>query len=558
MSGPGSIAGTKHAASTALVVLAALALVVPFAGKAVHVDDPLFVWMARHIVSDPLDPYGFSVNWNGSTQPAYVVNQNPPFLAYWFAAVGGALGWGEFTLHAAAALFTALAAAGIYALARALSAAPRLAALLAVVSPGFVVSSTTLMTDVPMLALYVWSLVAWIRGIQSGRHALLFASAVLIGAAALTKYFGITAAPLALVYALCSRVRPRGWWAHLAIPLAMTGSYVAWGFAAYDVNVIALAAESATSPQWRHSVHPPGYLSIGLAFTGAVTAPVALIAPWLWRPRAAAWGAVAALLAAGALASPPIYSLLFGKQFIGTPFYRVQVAVWMLAGIHALAVAVVECARRRDAAAALLACWIAGTLVFTLYVNHMINVRTLLPMLPAVTMLAADRFARMHPECGPAWRLAPVPMAAAAALALWVAIADAQFANASREAARTIAQHRESLPEHLYYTHHWGFQYYMDQLGASAFEDDPDAVMAYALRPIRRGDGLAMPHLNSMPEQLDPDINPVLLYHETPLTAYMSTMSHGAGFYSHVWGLIPFRIGRPPVENVAVYRFAGV
>src|SRR6266853_1468907 len=39
-----------------------LLLLLPFLGKAFHIDDPLFIRTARHILFSPADPYGFSVN----------------------------------------------------------------------------------------------------------------------------------------------------------------------------------------------------------------------------------------------------------------------------------------------------------------------------------------------------------------------------------------------------------------------------------------------------------------------------------------------------------------
>src|ERR1700682_4875261 len=40
-----------------------VACLLPFSGRAFHMDDPLFVFAARQIVQHPLDPYGFNVIW---------------------------------------------------------------------------------------------------------------------------------------------------------------------------------------------------------------------------------------------------------------------------------------------------------------------------------------------------------------------------------------------------------------------------------------------------------------------------------------------------------------
>ena len=39
---------------------------VPFLNKALHIDDPLFVYEAEQILKDPLHPYQFEINWLGA------------------------------------------------------------------------------------------------------------------------------------------------------------------------------------------------------------------------------------------------------------------------------------------------------------------------------------------------------------------------------------------------------------------------------------------------------------------------------------------------------------
>src|SRR5512137_1051868 len=41
----------------------------PFLWRPVQIDDPLFLWAARHIQSHPLDFYGLTANWFGTVAP---------------------------------------------------------------------------------------------------------------------------------------------------------------------------------------------------------------------------------------------------------------------------------------------------------------------------------------------------------------------------------------------------------------------------------------------------------------------------------------------------------
>jgi len=137
----------------------------PFIDKAIHIDDPLFIWSAEWILKHPVDFYGFNVNWYGGTSLMAAINCNPPATAYFLASVASVFGWREIVLHCAFIPVAFAAAAGIYQLAKIWCGRPLLATLVASITPVFLVSSTTLMSDVLMLALWVWAMVLWEHGL---------------------------------------------------------------------------------------------------------------------------------------------------------------------------------------------------------------------------------------------------------------------------------------------------------------------------------------------------------------------------------------------------------
>ena len=68
-------------------------LLLPFLGKAFHIDDPIYLRVAQHVLESPWNFYGFSMNWYGTLQPVYEINQNPPLLSYYLAPFGAVFGW---------------------------------------------------------------------------------------------------------------------------------------------------------------------------------------------------------------------------------------------------------------------------------------------------------------------------------------------------------------------------------------------------------------------------------------------------------------------------------
>ena len=55
-----NVATSTTSAITLLTVLLLL-LLLAFLKRPFHIDDPLFIWVARHIQSHPANPYGFSI-----------------------------------------------------------------------------------------------------------------------------------------------------------------------------------------------------------------------------------------------------------------------------------------------------------------------------------------------------------------------------------------------------------------------------------------------------------------------------------------------------------------
>ncbi|MDP7640411.1 MAG: hypothetical protein QGG73_11965, partial [Candidatus Hydrogenedentes bacterium] len=140
-------------------------------------------------------------------------------------------------------------------------------------------------------------------------------------------------------------------------------------------------------------------------------------------------------------------------------------------------------------------------------------------------------------------------------LSFWVAIADYQLAASAKAAAQEFAKQRDTMPEKVYFLGHWGYQYYMQEAGAIPFEDKLTEHNEALYAPLERGDMLVLPSI-SYAWAPDPRQNPLKRQIVISMDAHMSTMNHraGAGFYSHVWGRLPFVIGQAPPEIFYFYE----
>ena len=523
-----------------LLSLACVACLAPFAGKAFHIDDPLFVWTAQHIRERPLDFYGFSVNWYFWSMPMSEVTKNPPLACYYLALVGAIFGWSEISLHVALLLPAIGMLWGTYRLAEFFGSRPLLAALVTLLTPAFLVSGTTVMCDTILGFFWVWALVCWERALRQGRPWLLLISGFLIGLSALTKYFGISLVPLLLAYSIASRQKLGRTLTALTIPIMMIGVYQWLTQDMYGHGLLQEAAGYASAVQKHSATRIPAIAKflIGLAFTGGCSASAVFFVPllwpgrWFWPALGGVLGMIWLLYYQGALG--PFLLIVDGK-----PRWEliVQEALFCTGGICILALAGMDLRARRDAGSLLVALWIAGTFVFTAFVNWSINGRSILPMAPAVGILVMRRLDLVR---GPAsgtieWRLF-WPLVPAMLLGILVTFADYQGANAARTAA-TLAHFVRGRSGKLWFQGHWGFQYYMEALGAQCL-DSKNVHCAV-------GDWIVQPDDNYGIFAMPPDTTRERSVLQVPACPWATTMHRllGAGFYSNRKGPLPFTFG---------------
>src|SRR6266403_1368905 len=87
------ISSRRAGGALALLLLAVFCCLVPFLDKAVHADDPVYIWVARQVCVHPLDFYGGQINWYGTPMRVADFMMNPPLVSFYLAATGTLAGW---------------------------------------------------------------------------------------------------------------------------------------------------------------------------------------------------------------------------------------------------------------------------------------------------------------------------------------------------------------------------------------------------------------------------------------------------------------------------------
>ncbi len=534
-----------------LVILSGVTLLclAPFVNKAFHIDDTLFIAAAKHIQSNPMNFYGFNINWYGTEDSMANITKNPPLTCYYIALVAKLFGWSEIALHLAFLIPALAVTLGSFYLAKQLCSQPMLAAMAGVLTPVFLVSSTNVMCDTMMLAFWVWAAVGWVWGMDKSKWSGLLISAVLMALCALTKYFGMSLILLLFTYSLVKKRNIGTWALYLLVPVAVLVLYQWITFTLYGRGLLSDAASYASKLRW--NLNPGfGFLwggLVGLAFAGGGIITILFYAPLLWSRRI--------LITGVALMVIFIFSLGLVEKIGDFPVcYRyavrwgtlLQLGLMSLGGVCIIWLAVADLYKCRDCKSLLLFLWVLGTFFFASFVNWAVNGRSILPMVPAVGILLGrriDRQGKTTPRMA-GWRVS-WPLIPAVIIALSVCWADYTLAGTARQAAKTIC--KTYMDRHVWFQGHWGFQYYMEAHNAKA-QDFND------LRLVT-GDVIVVPtnntHLKPLPEDR---IFLVQILDFIPCR-WSSTMSPllGAGFYSNVkWGPLPFAFGRVPAEKYGI------
>lgn len=522
----------------------------PFIGKAFHIDDPLFVWIARQIHKSPLDFFGFSVNWTGKLLPISEITQNPPFAPYYIALTAWVGGWSETVLHLSFLLPFLLFVFGTYFLARNFCNMPFEASLTALAAPVVLISSSNVMCDLWLVAIWTWAVYFWMLGINKNENRFLFISAILVGLAFVTKFFGVNLIFLLASYTLTYRKKLSKELLFLAIPIATVIGYEWVTSSLYGSGQFFSAMEYSKSA--RQAVNEPFWLRslVGLSFAGGCFIPILFFSPLLCKPKnLAKWVGMifilGLILPKTSIQQWPPFPNEGSAYWVGV----IQCSIFAIGGLGLLALVVDDLKNRFDPNSILLTLWILGTLIFAANINWAINGRSFLPMAPAVGILLIRKLESVHPNRSLSFdKKLIVPFFLSFALSLWATAADYQMANNARDAAKKFTNDYGQKPDALFFSGHWGFQYYMEELGAKHFDGSG----------LKNGDVMVVPTFNTRDFNLYFPPGKILWKKKVELPSFfgVSSMNNvlGAGFYSYSWGPLPFVFGRIPNDQYLIFK----
>ncbi|MFZ0430528.1 MAG: glycosyltransferase family 39 protein, partial [Acidobacteriota bacterium] len=464
--------------------LLAIAINLPFLGQAFHIDDPVFLKVAENTSRDPLFAQDLPILFEGVSVPDLASAEHPPLIA-WYMALAARLGGGfsEVVLHTAFLLFPAILAVATYSLARRFTSSPAIATVALLVSPVVFVMSHTLMTDLPLMALWTASVALFVHGLDSGRMRWAWIGGITAALATFASYAGLCLVPLLAAYSVLKK-QPAGLLPSM-LPVPAFGAWLALNAVHYG--------RFTPGPLLNHYLFVEKVLAPGLIGDKLIYAVVVLGGATLFPLALVALGTVRRIVAGFLLAVALVfitevraYDLPAAACFVGL-FSAGFVALWEIFRSFGRSLRSLRSLPSEAADDLFLGLWFTGALAFCVLVYLTGAARYLLPAVPPFILMVVRR-AELRTG-GRLLHLAVPALFATAIMALAAATADFQFARIYREFAGSLAASAASREpgRRVWFTGEWGFRAYLERLGGRELgRRDP--------RP-RPGDRLIVPTL---------------------------------------------------------------
>ncbi len=463
--------------STTWLVFIAVAITTVNLVKPVHIDDTYFLRVAEHIAAHPLDPFGFQLFWQDQPMNAFDAYV-PPFLLYWFA-LAGIISTTPIFLKVSLLPFVITLVLSIHSLAKRANpdtALPATAFL--AVSPALL-PGWNLMLDLPSLSLSLGAIALVVQGFDKWDYRLMGLAALFASMGALTKFTGLVAPGVILIYSLVQR-RP---FTGIGIGMVVLAVIVLWEFTHHQLyghtQLLWGLQQGGTNIE---SLGSP--LHMTFALVPGLGALSFLLAALYWPAKDQRSELLHAIAALAVIAGIYIFSIIF----------ETTIASFWLAGLILLIAMATRAIREYRTQGInpwviFLLGWLALEIVAYYVISPFPAARRMIGLLIPLTLLAFILAANV--------RAARLLLAGQLCVCAVYLHTDYLEASAQRTVVDDAHAHIQSQGGHhtMWYVGHWGFAYYADKQnmqpiipGISVIETgdwilQPERVHAQRVRP---------------------------------------------------------------------------
>jgi hypothetical protein len=522
----------------AVVALFACLIFIPFYGMPYHIDEPIFLRFAEAINAFPSRPFNAALRGNSSLA-LWQVNDGCPLSFDLLALALKATGGGEWFMRLFFLPLDLIAAIGLYLLAGRFIKRPLWPTLIVMATPAYFLDMGHLMGEKFAAAFGFIGLYALVKGIDEERPLWFWLSALLISATILAKVSICFLLLPCLAYCAARGLSMRRIAAYLAVVSVLPLGYLVYYTAAYG-SMIPFIVYSSKHSAVLNAGYRAAKIRAFLAFIGGCGVVTAF---WPFAAGAPRRRELCALIGAMLI----LYSPLFDYGRPVRPFDRVlgaALAAGALWGLWNLFKA------RQSRAWSLWTAWILGGSVVMLGL-WMMSARMILFLLPPLIFASAEAL-ELRWESSRLSRFYALSLALALMVSVPLALVDYHYASVQRDVAQLVKTDYSRPGRRLWVTGSWGFQYYMEEIGARDID-----VAQGSWSQVRPGDAAVVSWVNSgaepAPRSLRAKYAVLAIEDPIPLRLFgRRDLGIQAGFYSSGWGFLPYTLSRLPLDRFLI------
>lgn len=500
--------------------------------KAFHIDDTFYLESAHRIKDNPLRPMSGMINWDEVPTPMYT--HNPPSgFPYSIALVSGITGFNEIPLHLYLSVFTFFALYFFAGITELLSLEnKKLLLVLFALNPAFVINQN-LMLDVPILSLILGSLYFLLKASHAGKGMSYSLCALLLSAGILIKY---SILPLAGILALVIIIRKEyKYLAVLLIPFLVIAGWCAWNYWEFGAFHMQGRQQEAGLNQNIYSF---------MACIGAM-APfaVSFISGALGSKtsKAIIYSLLILFIASVGLFLAGVIPEEYYSRYINYAFFITGLIIFIILAFEIFPHlrSLKSFIQTEQFIVLLYAAALAG---FIIVFAPFMATRHILLVLPFILLSGADLFMRSKETIN---RLSII---LTIFFGIALGISDRKYANYYRRSAAEISLPAESK---IWFTGHWGWQWYSKQKGREQYD--------ITRNDVKEGDYFVFPGDISR-QQISSDIELKTIEKKweegDPFTLFSG--SNFASLYNSFSYKPPWSLSKAPVDTIYVCRVQAV
>ena len=523
-----------------IVLLFSLLIALSGLRQPLHIDEPFFLAVAKHILKYPLSPFNFNFNWYGQSVLYAKINNTPPLFHY-LLALGLYLSKGKLWLLRA--LFTPLdliSALFLYLIAARFLKRPLGPTLIVLASPAYLINLPHLMPEKLMAVFSFACLYALIRAFEDKNLKWYWISASALSLALLSKYAALFLVFPALAYCLEKKMPFRKITAYFFISFLGISLYLVYDRITNDAALSAIAGVFSTP---NLALLPLYRARSFLSFAGGL-AIAASLWPLLSLKKNTKTHALCFLA-----------SLILFLPFFDAPnqlisnFQRGTGIVFSYLALISLRELFTA---QKEKGQTLWTSWFFAASLLQLALYWSIAARIFIFILPPLIFGIAEK-TELEFEAKTLRLIMAASFLLTLSLSLTLRQVDFAYANSQKKFAQWVNIHDTSKGETVWFTGHWGFQYYMEKSGAREENWPPNNIKA--------GDIFITPEVNTnliFPFALAGQMkqfNEITIQDPIPLRLMgSSNIPNQAGFYSSVFGFLPYALSSSPLDRFLLFK----